>query len=283
MDFAATPPREPPPVILPGPPPERQIKRWRWWIHLVVIGSYPLMLGLLSVIIGKGQGPALSGNPKWLLIVCARELLMFGGIFLVGWIASRASRDDLLLRWRPGWWVFPLGIGYSLGLRLAVGVVMMLLGAILIATQVVTPDGLQSFVRDNQPEIKEVVDVSAMQNNPVYFWLTITVVSFLMGGLREEFWRAGLLAGLRVLWPRWFGSRGGQILGVGLAAIIFGIGHLYMGGLAVFMTAIIGFLLGLIMVLHRSIWPAAIAHGAFNATTMALLPWVEKLQGGGLH
>jgi hypothetical protein len=28
------------------------------------------------------------------------------------------------------------------------------------------------------------------------------------------------------------------------------------------------------MVLHRSIWPAVIAHGMFDATTFALLPWV---------
>jgi len=33
------------------------------------------------------------------------------------------------------------------------------------------------------------------------------------------------------------------------------------------------------MVFHRSIWPAVIAHGAFDATTFALLPWLlEKLQ-----
>jgi membrane protease YdiL (CAAX protease family) len=33
------------------------------------------------------------------------------------------------------------------------------------------------------------------------------------------------------------------------------------------------------MVLHRSIWPAVIAHGMFNATSFAMLPWaIEKLQ-----
>jgi hypothetical protein len=35
----------------------------------------------------------------------------------------------------------------------------------------------------------------------------------------------------------------------------------------------------MIMVLHKSIWPAVIAHGLFDATTMAMLPWsMEKLQ-----
>jgi hypothetical protein len=31
------------------------------------------------------------------------------------------------------------------------------------------------------------------------------------------------------------------------------------------------------MVFHRSIWPAVIAHGAFNATSMALIPWVLRM------
>jgi membrane protease YdiL (CAAX protease family) len=44
------------------------------------------------------------------------------------------------------------------------------------------------------------------------------------------------------------------------------------------MTGLLGFGLGAIMVFHRSIWPAVIAHGMFNATSLALIPWVlEKL------
>ena len=83
-----------------------------------------------------------------------------------------------------------------------------------------------------------------------------------------------LIAGMRALWPRFFGSRLGQIAAVSVGAIIFGFGHLPMGGLAVVITAVLGFCLGLIMVLHRSIWPAVIAHGVFDATTFALLPWL---------
>jgi len=45
------------------------------------------------------------------------------------------------------------------------------------------------------------------------------------------------------------------------------------------MTTLLGFGLGVIMVLHRSIWPAVIAHGMFDATSLALLPWlVEKMK-----
>jgi len=64
-----------------------------------------------------------------------------------------------------------------------------------------------------------------------------------------------------------------------VAAVIFGLGHLPQGVLAVAMTGLLGFGLGVIMVLHRSIWPAVIAHGMFDATSLALIPWaLEKLQ-----
>src|SRR5262245_27202718 len=110
MDFTATPP----PLPSPAASPERPIKRWRWVVHLLLIGSYPLVIGLMVAILGKGETAALSGSAKGLLVTCGVELLVFGSLFFLGWLASRASRDDLLLHWRPGWWVVPLGIGYSL-------------------------------------------------------------------------------------------------------------------------------------------------------------------------
>jgi membrane protease YdiL (CAAX protease family) len=123
------------------------------------------------------------------------------------------------------------------------------------------------------------VDVSALRNNPLYFWLSVTLVSFVVGGLREELWRASFLAGMKALFPRQFGSLRGQIVAAFLAAIVFGLGHLLQGPIAACLAGILGFFLGVIMILHRSIWPAVIAHGMFDATSLALLPWlVEKLK-----
>jgi membrane protease YdiL (CAAX protease family) len=127
--------------------------------------------------------------------------------------------------------------------------------------------------------LETIVDISAMRQNPLYFWLTLTVVSFGVAGLREELWRSAFLAGLRALWPQHFGTRTGQIAAVAIAATVFGFAHLGMGLIAVLFAGLLGFGLGLIMVFHRSIWPAVIAHGMFDATSLALLPWVaEKLQ-----
>ena len=50
-----------------------------------------------------------------------------------------------------------------------------------------------------------------------------------------------------------------------------------MGILAALLGGLLGLGLGLIMVFHRSIWPAVLAHGFFDATSMALIPWAMEL------
>ena len=64
-----------------------------------------------------------------------------------------------------------------------------------------------------------------------------------------------------------------------IIAVVFGAMHLRMGVLAAVGAGVLGLFLGLIIVLHKSIWPAVIAHGLFDATTLALLPvWMEKVR-----
>jgi len=212
------------------------------------------------------------------MVTCAVQLAIFGFIFLLGWLASRASRDDLLLRWRHGFWPIPLGIAYSVALRFALGVIAVAVLTLLMLAKVVTVDQVQNYMHANRPDVGAMVDIGALRSNPVYFWLTVTFVSFVVAGLREELWRAAVLAACRTLWPQWFSTRGGQILAVTLISVVFGLGHVSMGPLAVIAAALLGLGLGVIMVLHRSLWPAVFAHGMFDATTFALLPWIaDKL------
>ena len=245
----------------------------------MVIGAYPVAIGLLGMS-RNGHGPALTRSTKGLLITCGIQLGIFGIVFGLGWLASRASRDDLLLRWRRGWWAaVPLGIVYSVALRFAVGLVATFVFLILVITRIVNLDQAQSFAQANKPDVAALVDSAALRQDPAYFWLTVTFVSFVVAGFREEIWRSAVLAGLKNLWPNAFGSRPGQIAAVAVTSVVFGLGHLALGPLGVAAATLLGFGLGLIMVLHRSIWPAVIAHGVFDATTFALLPWaMEKLQ-----
>jgi len=262
-----------PPRILEAKP----INRWRWWVHLILITSYILVVAVVGLARNKSDHPALSHTASGLLIVCTVELLSFGIVFGMAWLASRASVDDLLLRWRKNVMPVLFGAAYSIGLRVVVGILTALIAVVLLATHLMTTDSLRDFSEKNRPGIENAVDVAALRDNPTYFWLTLTLVRFVVAGLREELWRSSFLAGMRALWPRQFGSTGGQVWAVIIAAIIFGLAHLSMGILAALFAGVLGLGLGLIMVFHRSIWPAVIAHGLFDATSMALIPWATEL------
>ncbi|MGD1085018.1 MAG: type II CAAX endopeptidase family protein [Verrucomicrobiota bacterium] len=264
-----------PPIIQEQEP--KPVSRWRWWVHLILVTSYILAVAGVGLTRNKPEQPALSDNVGGLLLVCAVELLSFGFVFGLAWLASRATADDLLLRWRGKAMPVLLGAAYSVGLRVAVGVGAALVAVVLVGTRLVTMDSLQDFFATNRPGIENAVDVPALRDNPAYYWLTLTVVSFVLAGLREELWRASFLAGMRKLWPRQFGSTVGRVCAVLVAAVIFGLAHLSMGILAALFAGLLGLGLGLIMVFHRSIWPAVLAHGFFDATSMALIPWAMEL------
>jgi membrane protease YdiL (CAAX protease family) len=265
------PPQSPPPIPTTT---VRETPHWRWLIHLFVIGSYPALGLFFRTTSGHvARGPALSGNVRGLLVVSAAEIIVFSIFFAVACLISRASREQLMLRWRPGWCVVPLGIGYSIALRIGLIVIAVAVMAVVAATQTVTPEKVQEYVSANRPDVEALVSVPAMRTNPAYYWLTLTLVSFVVAGVREEMWRAGTLAAMRALWPRAFGSTLGQCLAIALIAVAFGAMHLRMGVLAAVGAGVLGLMLGIIIVLHKSIWPAVIAHGVFDATTLALLPW----------
>jgi len=46
--------------------------------------------------------------------------------------------------------------------------------------------------------------------------------------------------------------------------------------MAVALVTVVGFLLGVIMTLHRSIWPSVVAHGLFDSASLAMIPWAMK-------
>jgi len=277
MPDESSAPASPPPLPANALP----IQRWRLWALLLVV-PYPMVIGLIGAGRAEDQGPVLSGGWKNLLIVCSVELALFGALIgLACWLA-RSTRDDLLLRVRNAKALLPLGIGYSIALRIGLGVVGAIVVAIIMITQGLSQQALEELMKKNGPQVEKLVNLQALTQDPVYYWLTLTFVSFVVAGLREELWRAASLSALRRLWPRWFGSDGGTYAAVTLTSVLFGVGHLPMGWIAVAGTAFLGMALGCIMVFHRSIWPAVIAHGMFNATSFALLPLVaEQLRKGG--
>ena len=257
-------------TVVIAEPPRQRVANWRWWIHLILIGGY-FVPSILAT--GPRKHPALTYTSRGLLIVCGFQIVAFALVFGLGWLSSRATKDELLLGWRPKWWVIPLGIGYSVAIRIGVAMVAMLVSVILLAT-VFDQRQLTEFWRSGEPNIREIVSISTARSDPVYVWLLLTIVSFVVAGLREELWRSGTLAAMRALWPRAFGSRFGEVVAVVLIAIEFGAGHVRLGIFAAIAAGLLGLFLGLIMLAHRSIWPAVLAHGFFDATSFALLAWL---------
>lgn len=269
------PPATPPPLpprISPEQVDEWQARwrpRWAWAIHLILFAGYVLGIGLIGHNSGLKEGEKrqsiLQDSSSELLQVALVEMAMFGAMVALALAFSRASGRQLLLKWKEGAKTIAWGAFYSLVLRLGIAILtLILLAPIFLSSK--DPKALEEF----RPKTENLINPKALED-PLYLALTLTVISFVVAGFREELWRAGVLAGLRGVAPQYFSTRKGQYAAVMIAAVIFGLGHLPQGYGGAIMTGALGVGLGIIMVRHQSIWEAVFAHGFFNATSFALL------------
>ena len=129
----------------------------------------------------------------------------------------------------------------------------------------------------------QLVNATALARDPVYFVLCLTLLSFVVAGLREELWRAGMLAGCQALFPAQFATWRGRVMAVGIVGLLFGLGHTTQGFAGVAVTTLLGVGLGTIMLWRRSIWEAVIAHGFFDAATFLFLYLLAKYHPELLH
>lgn len=53
--------------------PQRQVSRFRWWIHLILIAGY-FAAAIPFTLWQASRRPALFANPRGLLIACAFEI-----------------------------------------------------------------------------------------------------------------------------------------------------------------------------------------------------------------
>lgn len=261
---------EPTKAVPPLDPPEISRRRWAWFTG--ILASYPLILGALGAS-GSSQSneealpAALGSTASDLINVAFVELTVFAIFFGAAMSVARPSASALFLKWED-WRSVPRGFAYSIGLRIAIGILTMI---ILVATSWYSGESLEDLGQSAQPDISAMVDGDALQNDPVYLTMNVTLVSFVLGGLREELWRAGLLAGAMALFPGAMRTALGRWSAVTLIAVVFGLGHLTQGLAGVALTGALGIGLGWIILKQRSIWDAVFAHGFFNATSFLLM------------
>jgi membrane protease YdiL (CAAX protease family) len=255
----------------------RSQPKWRWAVHLFLLAGYVLGLGLIG---WRTRDPDVAGESalppsvRGLLMMCFTEMLLFSLVFFIARLFSRATFHQLFLKWRDG--IKPLLWGALFSVALRVGILIAIM--VVVAPFLAIKGGAnpEKAVEKLRPKIEHVISANAL-SDPTYLVLTLTLVSFVVAGLREELWRAGMIAGLAGIAPSLFSSRRGQFAAVLVAAIIFGIGHTPQGIGAIALTGLLGIGLGSIMVWRQSIWEAVIAHGFFDATTFAALWAIQKV------
>jgi membrane protease YdiL (CAAX protease family) len=263
---------------------EARVARWRWALALFLLAFYVLGMGLLGAkkeaVVGtvatEKAATLLPPTIEGLLRLAGGEMLLFGTLFLVAAFLAKLSPRDLYFAWRGGLKPIWRGFGWSLFLRGVIAVVMGLV-AVGVAGTSSDPKGSMDALR---PKTEVVVNAGALADDPVYLFLAMTLISFVVAGFREELWRAGVMVTLRGLFPKTFTTRRGQVRAVMIAAIIFGLGHLPQGWSGAFVTMVLGMGLGLIIVRYQSIWEAVLAHGFFNASTFLALYWIAKHHPG---
>jgi membrane protease YdiL (CAAX protease family) len=257
--------------------PKPQISRWRWWLHLFVLALFPLFAGVVGVL-GNHQKAMLPTSVPGLIQASAYELLIFGVLFAIAWLASHVTVTQLLLKWRGGGWPLIFGFIYSVLLRFAIMIIVLMVGVAfyLAFGGQAAGAGAGGGGGSMRSQINHLVDTTALTQSPLYFALTLTLMSFVVAGFREELWRAAMLAGVGALFPRLFETWKGRLAAVAVVALFFGLGHTAQGVIGVGITGILGIGLGVIMLWHRSIWEAVIAHGFFDASTFAALYFMAK-------
>jgi membrane protease YdiL (CAAX protease family) len=264
-----------PPITTEAAPPyvNRPIARWRWWTHLLVLTALPIAAGILGLVHNGRTKALLPANISGLLLATAEQIVIFTVLFVVAWVASRVNGRQLRLQWRGGFMPVIWGVAYSVALRLliAAATTTAVVSWLLFKTMIKhgqSPDLNHSGLR---PQVENLINLQALQDNPVYFVLMLTLISFVLGGLREELWRAAMFAGIDALFPRAMTNRSGQAVAILVVAALFGLAHTPQGWVGVGVITLLGAGLGAIMVWHKSIWEAVLAHGFFDAATFALL------------
>jgi len=251
--------------------PHHRSRRRGWWLHLILLSVYFLYPSVTGLGTPKPHPAVLHGAASRLLYSGAWEMLYFGIIFGLAFLASRPTPDSLLLRWRGV--LSPVGLGalYAVLLPLIRILMLYLMFMMLAYLGLLAPHSLLDIAAAHHSGVERIVSEATLRDDRWFFWTELTVGCFLLAALPEELWRSAMLAGLKALWPRNFSSRVGQGLAVAIVSVFFGVAHGIQGPVAMLQAGWMGFALGLIMVYHRSIWPAVITHGLLNATTSIII------------
>jgi membrane protease YdiL (CAAX protease family) len=147
----------------------------------------------------------------------------------------------------------------------------MLIGAPLMAPGLVLLGGgleyLQSFILP-MPDVfeKMFTDMIIPKDQPV--WLTLLAVGVAPGICEETMFRGVILGLLRKKWP--------AMLSCVIVAVLFGLFH--MSSYRLVPTALLGFILGVLVVRSKSIFPSMLLHAFNNGISVLIVALSLKVE-----
>ena len=254
------------------PPYARPIARWRWFVATILVGAFPFFAALSSTTRTKRNGggeATLPSSVEGLLLAGSLQLAIILFFVGAGWLFSRVNKSELWLGWRNG--VAPIWQGalYSIGLRF-LPLLPLFAAAIVFTMLGYKPDDLTHWINANKPQTAGIGD-SVRAGSALYKALMLTFFSFLVAGFGEELWRVATMRGLIEIAPRTMAPLVRDGIAVVVSALVFGVGHWYQGAMGVGVTALLGIALGALTLYHRSVWPAIMAHGFFDASSFLMV------------
>jgi membrane protease YdiL (CAAX protease family) len=209
----------------------------------------------VTVHLGPARNSALfkSGTMLWLGV---RAL---GGILLVA-----------LLLWRDGQGPAQLGLVRAglgrevlLAVPVTVGVYIVHLTASVPLALLAARLNLHGAENAARKELAEGL-IGTGLSIPAFAALMVVVTGF-----EEIAFRGFLIPRLRVVLGHWYAA-------VGVSAVLFGLGHVYEGTLAIAQTAVLGLFFGCVFLFRFRLPSVMLAHAAFNTLNFALMLWLQR-------
>jgi sodium transport system permease protein len=232
-----------------------------WFTAAIIYPLYFAATGLLTAL----KDDSVS---RQIWFAAAGTIVVFG---LVPWLISTRQRIRLV----PGFQLRRPAIFALLGAILLGVSLWPLAHELFVLTERVgfgsiSPDALRRLA----PQVE--VRLSAWrQLSPL---LILGAFAFAPALFEEFFFRGYLLGALRNRWPAW--------AAISATALLFGVFHLSVGGLAaverVVTSTFLGLVLGWLCWRTRSIWPGVVTHSLHNGILLSLAYWKDKLPGGAM-
>jgi membrane protease YdiL (CAAX protease family) len=207
----------------------------------------------VEITLGRApHGPRLTGSDlPWLVLRSLAALALVGALLMADGQSARNIGLDVARFPRELLWGAPALAGAfatHLAVAIPIGVVIQLRG------------GFNEQALERMGALQGLAAVRAVQLLPALV---------VLAALEEVVFRGFLLPRARCLTGRWW-------LALGLVQLLFGMGHVYEGPLAVVQTMMLGVYFSVVFLWRVHLGAVIVAHAAFNAIMFALVLFIQR-------